>query len=186
MRDAVASGHPRGVELGERPAGFAGLMGTDGKRYSLESFDDARLLVVIFNSNRCPTAKAFEERMKTIQDDYGSSGVRLVAINSTDPHLYAEESFDAMVQRARDSAFNFPYLRDDDQTAARAFGAECTLHAFVLDGERRLRYRGWIEDSRNAEKATSRDLRNAIDDLLAGRDVRTPETDAYGCALDLG
>lgn len=186
MTASVTNGRAGGVALGARPARFADLPGTDGKRYSLESFDAARVLVVIFDANRCPTAKAFEERMKAIQTDYRSRGVQLVAVNSTDPHLYAEESFDTMVERARDSSFNFPYLKDEHQAAARAFGAECTLHAFVLDRDRRLRYRGRIEDSRNPDKATSRDVRDALDDLLAGREVRTPETEAFGCALDLG
>ena|SRR2546421_10426731 len=165
--------------------GFDRLPGTDGRTYSLDSFRDDDILVVIFNSNRCPTAKAFEERMNAIQRDYAERGVRLVAINSTDEHLYAEESLPAMVERAREGGYTFPYLKDADQRAARSFGAECTLHAFVLDRERRVRYRGRIEDSRNAERATTHDLRDALDDLLAGREVRVPETQAYGCALDL-
>ncbi len=174
------------LALGERPTPFSDLPGVDGRRYSLSSFDDARIVVLIFNSNRCPTAKAFEDRMKTIQSDYRGSGVQLVAINSTDPFLYPEESFEEMVTRAHESAFNFPYLQDARQEAARALGAECTLHAFVLDDERRLRYRGRIEDARNPERAESQDVRNAIDDLLARRPVRVPETEPYGCALDLG
>lgn len=182
MSAAVAT---TGPELGQRVGAFSELLGTDGKRYSMSSFDDKPVLAVIFNSNRCPTAKGFEERMKAIQRDYADRGVQLVAINSTDAHLYAEESYDAMVERSRESGFTFPYLKDEDQSAARAFGADCTLHAFVLDRERRIRYRGRIEDSRIPEKATTRDLRDALDDVLAGREVRVPETDAYGCALDL-
>ena len=165
--------------------GFEGLPGTDGRTYSLASFEDKPILVVIFNSNRCPTAKAFEERMNAIQRDYADRGVQLIAINSTDEHLYAEESLPAMVERAREGAYAFPYLKDADQRAAKAFGAECTLHAFVLDRQRQVRYRGRIEDSRNPERATTRDVRDALDDLLAGHPVRVPETDAYGCALDV-
>ncbi len=182
---AVATDRAFGTALSERPAPFGELVGVDGARYSLDSFADARILVLIFNSNRCPTAKAFEERMNAIQRDYRDRGVQLVAINSTDAHLYPEESVPAMAQRARDGGYTFPYLKDETQSAARALGAECTLHAFVLDDERRLRYRGRIEDSRNPAKATTRDLRDALDDLLAGRAIRVPETDAYGCALDL-
>lgn len=165
---------------------FTELPAADGRTYSLSSFADIPVLAVIFNSNRCPTAKAFEDRMKAIQRDYAGLGVRLVAINSTNEHLYAEESLPAMVERAREAGYTFPYLKDSDQRAARAFGAECTLHAFVLDRERRIRYRGRIEDSRNPDRATTHDLRDALDDVLAGRPVRVPETDAYGCALDLG
>ena len=175
----------RRLELGERAA-FDALPATDGGRYSLDSLADKDVVVLIFNSNRCPTAKAFEERMNAIQRDYADRGVLLVAINSTDEHLYAEESLPAMVERAREGGYTFPYLKDEDQRVARAIGAECTLHAFVLDRERRLRYRGRIEDSRNPDRATTHDLRDAIDDVLAGRPVRVPETQAYGCALDLG
>ena len=165
--------------------GFEGLLGTDGRSYSLSSFAEKQLLVVIFSSNRCPTAKAFEERINAIQHDYADRGVQVVAINSTDEHLYAEESFPAMVERAREGRYAFPYLKDTEQRAARAFGAECTLHAFILDRDRRIRYRGRIEDSRNPDRATTREVRDALDDLLGGREVRVPETQAYGCALDL-
>ena len=171
--------------LGDRVEPFHDLLGVDGRRYALSDFDGKEVLAVIFNSNRCPTAKGFEERMKRIQADYGSRGVQMIAINSTAAHLYPDESYAAMQHRAKESDFNFPYLKDEDQSAARAFGADCTLHAFVLDHERRLRYRGRIEDSRIPEKATTHDLRDALDDILAGREVRVPETVAFGCALDL-
>ena len=114
-----------------------------------------------------------------------SASSQLIAVNSTDPHLYAEESYEAMVSRARENSFNFPYLKDADQSLARSFGATCTFHVFVLDRDRRLRYRGRFDNSRNPERVTSNDLRDALDDILEGRPVRVPETDAFGCSLDL-
>ena len=88
-------------------------------------------------------------------------------------------------RRARESKFNFPYLKDANQHLARSFGATCTFHVFVFDRERRLRYRGRFDNSRNPERVTSNDLRDAIEDVLSGRPVRVPETDAFGCSLDL-
>jgi len=90
-----------------------------------------------------------------------------------------------MVLRVRDKGFNFPYIKDDDRTVARSYGAVCTPHVFLLDEERRLRYKGRIDDSRNPERVTVSDLRNAIDDLLANRPVRVSETTAFGCSIVL-
>jgi len=174
----------RSLELGDPAPQFEGVLATDRRRYALADFADKAALVLIFDSNRCPTAKAYVPRMIRLQDDYGDRGVQLVAVNSTDPHLYAEESYEAMVDRARESNFNFPYLKDADQALAKSFGATCTFHVFVLDRERRLRYRGRFDNSRNPERVTSNDLRDALDDLLGGLAVRVPETDAFGCSLD--
>ncbi len=89
-----------------------------------------------------------------------------------------------MVQVAEERAYNFPYLKDEDQTVARKYGALVTLHAFVLDKERKLRYRGRVDDSRDPSKVTTHDLRNALDDLVAGNEVRTPETRPFACAIE--
>jgi peroxiredoxin len=184
MAQVVQASPP--LDLGSRAPEFGPARSVDGRRYGLGDFADKKALVLIFDSNRCPTAHAYEPRMIALQTDYGERGVQLLAVNSTNPYLYAQERFEAMVSRARESGFNFPYLKDEDQRIARAFGATCTFHVFVLDQERRLRYRGRFDDSRNPARVTSNDLRNALDDVLAGREVRVPETDAFGCSLDLG
>jgi hypothetical protein len=101
------------------------------------------------------------------------------------PAPHAEEGYEAMTTRARGSKFNFPYLKDADQHLARSFGATCTFHVFVLDAARRLRYRGRFDNSRNPDRVTSNDLRDALDDVPSGRSVRVPETDAFGCSLVL-
>lgn len=180
----VASQPP--MRLGERPPFFEHLAGTDGRYYSLSTFASAKALLVVFNANRCPTAKAYEDRMVRLQDEFAAEGVQLVAINSTNPHLYAEEAFPAMVEHAREAGYNFPYLKDQDQSVAKSFGAECTLHAFLLDEDRRLRYRGRIDNSRDSRKVSQHDLRNALLEVLAARDVTVPETEPFGCSLDLG
>jgi peroxiredoxin len=175
---------PHALQIGDPGPGFEGLPGVDGARYGMSSFADRRLLVVIFSSNRCPTVKAYQGRLRSLQDEYGSKGVQIVAINSNDPHLYPDESYDRMVDFARDSAYNFPYLMDHEQHTGRAYGATRTFHAFVLDERRTLRYQGRFDDSRIATRVTSNDLRNALDDLLGGRAVRVPLTRPFGCSLD--
>jgi alkyl hydroperoxide reductase subunit AhpC len=172
------------LRLGEPIAPFEGVLGTDGRRYGLADFADKDVLVFIFDANRCPTAKAYVPRMKRLQDDYLDRRVQLIAVNSTNAHLYADESFDAMVERANESRFNFPYLKDADQRLARSFGATCTFHVFVVDRERRLRYTGRFDDSRNPDRVRTHDLRAALEDILAGRAVSVPETLAFGCGLD--
>ena len=173
------------LRLGSPAPVFDGLVGTDGKRYGFRRFSDRDVLVLIFSSNRCPTAKAYADRMNDVQREYGPRGVQLVVINSNDPHLYPDEDLARMVERATEDRYAFPYVVDTGQRVARAYGAECTFHVFVLDRGRRLRYRGRFDDARLAERVTSHDLRDALDDILAGRDVRRPETRAFGCSLDL-
>ena len=172
-------------DLGERLSPFEGLRGVDGRSYGFSTFADREALVVIFSSNRCPTAKAYGARLNALQADYGPRGVQLVAINSNAPGLYPEEGFGTMVERAAEDGYTFPYLADEGQHVARAWGPTCTFHVFVLDRERRLAYTGRFDDARLPERVTTHDLRNALDDLLAGRDVTVPRTRPFGCSLDL-
>jgi hypothetical protein len=172
------------VPIGAPGPAFEQLLGTDGQRYGFSSFADRDALVLIFSSNRCPTAKAYGERMNALQRDYGPRGVQLLAFNSNDPHLYPDEALAGMVDRAAEDGYTFPYLVDDGQRVAKAYGARCTFHVFVLDRERRLCYQGRFDNSRIGATITSHDLRNALDDVLAGRDVRVPTTRPFGCSLD--
>jgi peroxiredoxin len=151
------------------PAPDFELDGVDGKKHSIGSFANSSVLVVIFSCNHCPYVQAYEDRMIAIQRDYASKGVQLVAINSNDDKAYPEDSYPEMVKRAKKKAFNFPYVRDPDQKAAEAYGAVCTPHVFAFDRERKLRYRGRIDDSRDPSGVKSHDLINALDDMAAGR-----------------
>ena len=176
---------PSPLPIGALGPAFEGLLAVDGRRYGSSDFGDSDLLVLIFSSNRCPTAKAYGERLNALQAGYGPRGVQLVLINSNDPHLYPEESYPRMVERAAEDGYTFPYLVDEGQRLARAYGPTRTFEVYVLDRARQLRYHGRFDDSRIPERVTSTDLANALDDLLAGRAVRVAETRPFGCSLDL-
>jgi disulfide oxidoreductase YuzD len=171
--------------IGAPGPAFDDRLGTDGRRHGFSTLADRDILVLIFSSNRCPTAKAYGARMNALQRDYGPHGVQLVVIDSNDPHLYPEESYPRMVERAAEDRYTFPYIVDDDQSIARAYGPVCTFHVFVLDRDRRVRYQGRFDDSRIAANVTTQDLTNALDDLLAGREPRVSTTRPFGCSLDL-
>ena len=179
-----APARPAPLPIGAPGPAFEGLPATDGRRLGFTDFATNELIVLIFSSNRCPTAKAYGPRMNALQRDFGARGVRLVAINSNDPHLYPDEDQARMVERAAADGYTFPYLADHDQRVAAAYGATCTFHVFVLDRDRRIRYQGRFDDSRIEANVTRNDLRDAIDDLLAGRDVRVATTRPFGCSLD--
>jgi peroxiredoxin len=171
------------LSLGDPAPDFAGLVGTDGRTYSLATFDDDAVLVVVFVANGCPTVRLYEERLAEIARRYGDRGLGIVLVNSNNPHLSPPDAYGEMVQRAKRSGFPFPYLKDAHGALAKSCGAICTPHAFVFDADRRLRYRGRIDDSRTGRQLTSNDLENAVCDLLEGRPVRVPETDPFGCAI---
>jgi len=179
-----APARPAPLPIGATGPAFEGLPATDGRRLGFTEFAADELVVLIFASNRCPTAKAYGSRMNAFQRDFGPRGVRLVAINSNDPHLYPDEDQARMVERAAADGYTFPYLVDDDQRVAAAYGATCTFHVFVLDRDRRIRYEGRFDDSRIEANVTHNDLRDAVNDLLAGRDVRVATTRPFGCSLD--
>ena len=173
------------------PAPELDLPGVDGKTYRLDDFADARVLVVIFTCNHCPTAQAYEQRIIKLHADYRDQGVALVAISPNDPLAvrldelgYSDvgDSFDDMKRHAKRRGFKFPYLYDGDtQQVSTAFGVLATPHVFIFDQQRRLRYNGRIDDA-DVTPPTSHDARNAIDDLLAGRAVAVPKTRVFGCS----
>jgi len=175
---------PDPVTIGMRAPSFQDLLGVDGRSYSLSSFNGKKVLVIIFMANRCTTAQAYADRISAIQNDYGGLGVQIVAVNSDDPQQLPSEGYLEMIRVAKERNYSFPYLKDEDQRVARDFGAQLTVHAFLLDQERRVRYRGRIDDSPNPAFVKNDDLRNALDDVLAGRDVRVQETMPFPCGVD--
>ncbi|MGH9223235.1 MAG: thioredoxin family protein [Acidimicrobiales bacterium] len=171
------------LAIGDWIPGLATLVGAAGERYTLASFAETELLVVVFVANGCPTVRLCEERLVDIHHRFGESGVGIVLVNSNNPHLSPPDTAERVAARASSSALPFPYLKDPEGALARSWGAVCTPHAFVVDGDRRLRYRGRIDDSRTGGSVTSRDLADAIVDLLSDRSVPVPETLPFGCAI---
>ncbi|MGQ0812553.1 MAG: thioredoxin family protein [Nitrospiraceae bacterium] len=160
------------------------LPGVDGRTYDLESFKSETLLVIVFSCNHCPYVQAYEERLVGVQRDYADRRIQLIAINSNDAVNYPEDRFDQMKVRAKAKGFNFPYLRDESQQVARAYGATHTPQLFVFDVDRRLRYSGKIDDNWQQPQAVNRRyLRDALDALLQGREPSEPFTHAIGCTI---
>jgi peroxiredoxin len=175
--------YSKGMSPGTLAPPFS-LPGVDGKVYSLASFADAAVLVVVFTCNHCPYAKAVEDRLIQLQRDYRSKGVRLCAINPNDAQAYPEDAMPAMVQRARDKGFNFPYLRDESQAVARAYDAACTPDIFAFDGQRKLIYNGRLDDNwQDAAKVRHRDLATVLDATLAGTIVDREPVPSMGCSI---
>ena len=171
-----------GIQPGQQAPEFD-LPGVDGKAHSLSALKDP-ILVVFFTCNHCPYVQAWESRFTDIQRDYASKGVRLVGINSNDEDKYPEDDFAHMKSRAKEEGYNFPYLRDESQKVAEAYGPVATPDFFVLDAARVVRYRGRLDDDhQDPKKVTKRYLRDALDDLLAGRPVKASLTPPYGCSI---
>jgi peroxiredoxin len=159
------------------------LPGVDGRDHSLDDYRDAQALVLVQSCNHCPYVQAWEGRLIAIQQEYADRGVQIVAISSNDAASHPEDSFEQMKVRAREQGFNFDYLYDESQDVARALGSERTPEVFVFDGERRLRYHGAIDDSRDETAVTASYLRDALDAVLAGEVPAVADTPPVGCTV---
>jgi len=160
------------------------LPGVDGESYSLNAFSEKSVLVIIFSCNHCPYVKGYEDRMIALQNEFQDKGVAFVAINANETVHHPEDTFEKMVIRAGEKKFNFPYLRDEDQKVADAYGAHYTPEIFLLDSKRRLQYTGKIDDNwQHPNEVKVRYLRDAILATLAGRPVDCAETHAVGCTI---
>ena len=187
----AAADNPPTLALGSAAPDFK-LPGVDGKTYSLRDFEAAPVLVVLFTCNHCPTAQYYEDRVQAIVDDYKDKGVALVAISPNDPksvrldelgYTDLSDSLEEMKVRAAYKKYTYPYLYDGDtQAASRAYGPAATPHAFVFDKQRKLRYVGRIDDSERPQLARTRELRDALDALLAGREPAVKQTKVFGCS----
>jgi peroxiredoxin len=167
-----------------KPAPDFDLPATDGRRYRLADFAASPLLVVCFTCNHCPYVIGNEAREKAFAGKYIPRGVAYVAINSNDVNIHEEDSFSHMQARATALGFTWPYLYDESQAVAKAYGALKTPHFFVFDKSRALRYVGRMDNSpRDASQARTHELADALDALLAGKPVPAPVTDAIGCTV---
>ncbi len=179
----MALQYSKGMAVGT-PAPDFSLPGVDGSDWSVQSFADAQLLVVVFTCNHCPYAIACEDRLVQLQADYLDRGVRLVAINPNDAERYPGDDFEHMKVRAQEKSFNFPYLRDETQSVARAYDAACTPDIFVFDADRRLVYNGRLDDNwQQPEQVTRHDLREMLDAALAGNALSFDPVPSMGCSI---
>lgn len=169
------------LEIGQKAPDFT-LPATDGKTYSLSDFDRAELLVVFFTCNHCPFVIGSEERIGKMHDAYHPRRVDWVGINSNETVNHPTDTMEHMIKRVKEQGIKYPYLRDESQQVALAYGALRTPHFYVFDKDRKLRYTGRMDDNpREAGKATTHELADALDALLAGRKPPVALTNPIGC-----
>jgi thiol-disulfide isomerase/thioredoxin len=189
---ANATTDPTPLAIGSPAPDFSLPSATDGKTYTLNDFKDSKVLVVIFTCNHCPTAQAYEDRIKQLASDYNKKGATIIAISPNDPlsvrldemgYTDVGDSFDEMKLRAKDKAFNFPYLYDGETSAVSLqYGPQATPHVFIFDKDRKLRYSGRIDDGEKPGTAKNFDTKNAIEALLADKPVPVEKTKTFGCS----
>jgi peroxiredoxin len=173
---------PAVLRVGDRAPDFE-LPDTEGRRHRLSPPAGTLAQVLVFTCNHCPYALAWHDRVMAAAQDYAGQRVRFVADNPTDAERYPADSYEAMQTRFAGEEWPMPYLHDESQEAARAFGARTTPDVFVLDSDGRLRYRGAPDSDYGDPVQNAAWLREALDDLLAGRELRRPETDPVGCSV---
>ena len=160
------------------------LPGVDDRSHALADYADKEAVAVVFTCNHCPYARAWEDRLIGIQADYAARGVQLVAISSNDAKKYPDDSFPRMRERSEEKGFNFPYLYDESQEVARAYGAERTPEIFIFDKDGSLRYHGMVDDNYDDPAAVKNHyLREALEAVLAGQQPPNAETTPVGCTI---
>lgn len=168
------------LSVGEKAPGFADLPGVDGKEHGLDEYKEAKAVVVVFTSNKCPVALAYEDRLQALEKEYASRGVQVVAICA---NFEAGHDLEALKEHVKSKKLNFPYLRDDTQDVARAYGATHTPQVFLLDADRNIAYTGAIDDNEDPKQVAKRYLRDAVDSVLAGNAPGAEETKPFGCRI---
>ena len=159
------------------------LPGADGRTYRLADFTGSAL-VVVFTCNHCPYAQAVWPRLIRLAAEYQPQGISFVAINPNEAHNHPDDSFQNMSMRVGEWGINFPYLRDESQAVAQAYGAVCTPDIYVYDAERRLVYRGRFDDNWQEEgQVKQRDLMLVLDALLSGRPAPSHQHPSMGCSI---
>lgn len=170
------------VAIGAKAPAFSLVNAVDGKTYTLNP-GDGKISVVVFTCNQCPYAKAFEPRIIEIAHQYAGKGVAFYAIDPNDDQRFPEETMENMKARAVEKNYPFPYLKDGDSSVARAYGARVTPHVFLVDGSGTIRYRGYVDDKADPSERSRTGLSDALDALLANRDIAETATRAFGCTI---
>lgn len=171
------------IEIGSKAPDFR-LKATDGKEYNLDSFSSAEYLVVFFTCNHCPYVLGSDEVTRETALKFKEKGVRFVAINSNSPNTYPEDDFDHMVKRMEQYSFPWEYLYDETQEIALKYGALCTPHFYVFDGNRSLVYTGrGVDSPRDSSRVTVNDLDRVLTEITEGKSISIVKTNPIGCNI---
>jgi peroxiredoxin len=171
------------IPLGTKAIDFC-LKGVDGNMHSLDDYKDKEVLVIVIMCNHCPYVQAVDSRLVQLQEKFAKRNVQFIGINPNDDITYPEDNFENMAKRAKEKGYNFPYLRDDDQSIARQYQAQCTPDIYVYDKERKLCYHGRVDDNwQEPDKVTSHDLNDAIEALLEGKNPSPDQHPSMGCSI---
>ena len=159
------------------------LPGTDGKKHSLAQYAGKKAYLVVFMCNHCPYVKPNMPYLKELQDRYAGKGLQVFGISSNDTNAYPEDGFEMMKKVSKEKGFGFPYLLDESQGVARAYGAACTPDPFLFDSQKRLVYHGRIDDAHGAphESAKTNELEEAVKQALEGKKASVKEEPSFGC-----
>jgi len=173
------------LPLGTKAPGFSLPDVVSGKTVSLETFAGKKALLVMFICRHCPFVQHVKKEIARIGKDYTGKGIGIVAISSNDADSYPEDKPESLKEMAQELGFNFPFCYDGTQEVAKAYTAACTPDFFLFDTGRKLVYRGQLDDSRpgNSEPVTGRDLREAIESVLAGEPVTVAQKPSIGCNI---
>ncbi len=168
------------AKIGQKAPDWSEIVGVDDAKHSLADFKKAQAVVLVFTCNHCPVAKAYEDRLVALQNDYKEKNVQVIAVNVNN---MPADTLEPMKERAKEKKFNFPYLYDSSQKIGLAYGATKTPEAYLLDSDRKLVYHGAIDDSQDPAKIKVNHLREAIDAVLAGKEPPKAEVNAFGCGI---
>ncbi len=175
-----------GYSIGDEAANF-NLKNVDGSMVSLSDYPEAKGFIVIFTCNTCPFAVASEDRIVALDQEFKGKGYPVIAINPNNPKVQPDDTFELMQKKAEEAGFTFPYLYDESQTIYAKYGATKTPHVYLLQKQRGrniVKYIGAIDDNvRNANAVKERFVANAVNELLAGKEVSVKETKAIGCSV---
>ena len=174
----------QGYKVGDQVKDFS-LKNVDGKMVSMADYKDAKGFIVVFTCNHCPFAMAYEQRIMALDAKYRPLGYPVIAINPNDPAIVPDDSFDNMVSRSKEKGYTFPYVLDETQQVAKAFGATKTPHVYIVSKKKMtVEYIGAIDNNTDdASKADKKYVELAVDALLAGKTFENKETKAVGCGI---
>ena len=173
------------LQLGDNaPQRDVKMRSVDGRQLSVADVAGSKGTLVIFSCNHCPWVKAWETRIVELGNTYGKRGIGVIAVNANDPASHTEDGYDAMVVRAKERNYQFPYVVDSGSTVARAFGAERTPEAYLFDASGKLVYHGTIDDNaEDAGAAKQHFLHDALESVASSQPVTVKETKALGCSI---